>query len=428
MADRSESARAQHLVRHPHAGIDHALWLDSGVGGVHRAAACPDRFDRLTVDTLPHQGLGAWLRERTPGVHGDGHLYVVLLAYDAGRNLEHLPTTARTDPPLPDVVVARYPAWYEADDAHPATRRRGDPTAGDALDRWLDGTRAPSASSMPSVELHSSMDQAAHSAALGRILDGIRAGSLYQANVARRLSATLAPNAVPDLYERLRATNPAPYGALWALDDATWLASNSPECLLTWDPADRSVRSFPIKGTRPRGQADDEDAALARALGADEKERAEHLMIVDLVRNDLGRIAVPGSVAVADLFGVRSWPTVHHMVSEVQATAREDADLVDIVLALFPGGSITGAPKIAAMNWIGEVEGLRRGFYCGSLGVIGPDGQASFNILIRTCVAADGRLFYQTGGGIVADSDPATEWQETEIKAAALTRTLAERG
>jgi anthranilate/para-aminobenzoate synthase component I len=270
------------------------------------------------------------------------------------------------------------------------------------------------------------MDRHHHAAALGQILDGIAAGSLYQANVARRLSGPLDASALPALYRRLRATNPAPYGALWALDADTWLASNSPECLMTWDPTTRAVHSYPIKGTRPRGTTDAEDRALAESLGKDDKERAEHLMIVDLVRNDLGQIAVPGSVAVHDLFGVHRWPTVHHMVSEVAATAREDVDLVDIALSLFPGGSITGAPKIAAMTWIEAVEGLRRGFYCGSLGVIGPDGRASFNILIRTCVAADGRLFYQTGGGIVADSVPAAEWDETEVKARALLRLLGQ--
>jgi len=272
------------------------------------------------------------------------------------------------------------------------------------------------------------MDPEAHAAALGEILAGIAAGSLYQANVARRLSAELRADATPGLYLRLRATNPAPFGALWALDADTWLASNSPECLMTWDPATRAVHSYPIKGTRPRGSSAAADRALAADLEADEKERAEHLMIVDLVRNDLGRVAVAGSVGVDDLFGVRSWPTVHHMVSDVRATARDDVDLVDIALSLFPGGSITGAPKIAAMAWIEAVEGLRRGFYCGSLGVIESDGRATFNILIRTAVAADGRLFYQTGGGIVADSDPATEWQETEVKAHALTELLNPSG
>jgi len=418
---------ANRLVHHPEASKGHALWLDSGDRGVHRLAALPDRVERLSVDTLHHRGLAGWLRERLPPTEGDGHLYVVLLAYDAGRNLENIPATATIDPPLPDVILARYPAWYEAASASSTPELCGEPDAGEALHGWLLGADEGPPPPLPDLALVSSMDPACHAAALGEILDGIAAGSLYQANVARRLSAPLEAAATPTLYTRLREANPAPFGALWALDDQTWLASNSPECLLTWDPATRAVHSYPIKGTRPRGDTPGEDRALATELSSDAKERAEHLMIVDLVRNDLGRIAVPGSVSVDDLFGVRTWPTVHHMVSDVHATAREDLDLVDVALSLFPGGSITGAPKIAAMAWIEAVEGLRRGFYCGSLGVIEPDGRASMSILIRTCVAADGRLFYQTGGGIVADSDPATEWRETEVKARALTGLLRER-
>jgi anthranilate/para-aminobenzoate synthase component I len=184
------------------------------------------------------------------------------------------------------------------------------------------------------------------------------------------------------------------------------------------------MHSFPIKGTRPRGRDAAQDEALAAELLADPKDSAEHVMIVDLVRNDLGRVAVPGSVEVRGLAGLQTLPTVHHLVSDVRAVARADVDLAAALVALFPGGSITGAPKIAAMSRIERVEGLRRGFYTGSFGLVFPDGRAAFDILIRTCVVADGRLFYQTGGGIVADSDPEREWEETEHKAAALERAL----
>jgi para-aminobenzoate synthetase component 1 len=422
------SELAQRLFHRPDAAASHALWLDSGSAsaGVHRLAALPDRVTRVRVGELKHRGLGDWLRNQLPPVHGDGALYAVLLSYDAGRNLEQLPSTAAIDPSLPDVIVARYPAWYEAVDGEHPPVLRGEPAAAEELSRWVKQGEAKPLCPVPPLTLRSSMSHLEHSEALQTVLRGIAAGSLYQANVARRLSAPMAAHAVPSLYELLRDTNPAPYGALWAIDEGLWLASNSPECLLTWDPADRSVHSYPIKGTRPRGATPEEDADLARALSSDIKERAEHVMIVDLVRNDLGRIAHPGSVSVEDLFGVSSWSTVHHLVSDVRAEARQDVDLVDILLALFPGGSITGAPKIAAMKWIEAVEGLRRGFYCGSLGVIGPKGGASFNILIRTCVAAEGQLYYQTGGGIVADSDLSAEWRETEVKAQALMHALAQ--
>jgi para-aminobenzoate synthetase component I len=393
---------------------------------VHRLAALPDRVARIHIGDLAYRELGDWLRTQLPPGSGDGALYAVLLSYDAGRNLERLPATATTDPNLPDVIVARYPAWFEAADDASRPVLCGDTDAGRALEGWLSQDVATSPQPLLPLELRSSMSQQEHAEALESVLEGISAGSLYQANVARRLSGPMPSGAVTALYERLRRTNPAPFGALWALDDALWLASNSPECLLTWDPTDRSVHSYPIKGTRPRGNTPEEDTALAEALSRDAKERAEHVMIVDLVRNDLGRVACPGSVSVNDLFGVSSWSTVHHMVSDVRAVAREDVDLIDILLALFPGGSITGAPKIAAMHWIEAVEGLRRGFYCGSLGAIGPQGHASFSILIRTCVAAAGQLYYQTGGGIVADSDPSAEWRETQVKAQALLQALAQ--
>ena len=414
------------------------LWADGGAPGGdggggyapgrHLITAHPASVERLRVETLPFRGLTAWLRERLPP-RRPGHLTAVLLAYDAGRNLERLPATAREDPRLPDVVLASYPAWLSADGPDgPWVVRGEDPAARARLAACLrDGPPpdrgSPDAPAIPRA-LISSMDQASHAAALRDVLDGIAAGELYQANVARRLEAPMSPDASPALYERLRAANPAGFGVLWSLGARTWLASSSPECLLTWDPASRQAHSYPIKGTRPRGRDEAEDARLARDLAADPKERAEHLMIVDLVRNDLGRVAVPGGVSVPRLFEVQTLPTVHHLVSDVRATVREDVDLAAILAAVFPGGSVTGAPKIAAMARIERVEGLRRGFYTGSFGLVEPDGAATFSILIRTCVATDGRLLYQTGGGIVADSDPAREWEETRVTARALRRAL----
>ncbi|MGM0574497.1 MAG: anthranilate synthase component I family protein [Myxococcota bacterium] len=442
------------MFERPDAAEAHPFWADGGDGyatgpggfapGRHLLAALPDRLDRVRVEALPFRGLLPWLRERLPPTGGDGAVYAVLLAYDAGRNLERTPATAREDPPLPDVIVARYPAWLESPGPEgPWTLRGVTDEARRHLQAWLSGVKpthftlsdrpatggdaGPTASEGLPEALESTMSPAAHRVALEDVLEGIAAGDLYQANVARRLEAPMDPALTPALYRRLRRATPPAFGALWALDRETWLASASPECLLTWDPAQREAHSYPIKGTRPRGTTREEDEALGRELRADPKERAEHVMIVDLVRNDLGRVAVPGGVHVADLFGLQTLSTVHHLVSDVVADVRPDADLVDLLGALFPGGSITGAPKIAAMARIERVEGLRRGFYTGSLGVVGPDGGASFNILIRTCVAAGGRLLYQTGGGIVADSDPATEWEETEVKAAALVRALRGR-
>lgn len=423
---------AESLARRLFSADTDAFWADGGEDGgayapdEHLLAAWPDRVERIRVDALPFRGLTSWLRERLPVAAPGGPrapLTVVALAYDAGRNLERIPATAREDPVLPDVVVARYPAFLSGHGSRGPWTIHGDDAARARLVASL-GREAPAWPPAPTLTFNSSMSRSEHRAALERILEGVRAGDLYQANVARRLEARFDVAATPALYAAMRRSNPAAYGALWGLGEGRWLASSSPECLLTFDPETRAAHSYPIKGTRRRGRDAAEDAALAAELAADVKERAEHVMIVDLVRNDLGRVAEIGSVRVARLFDVMTLPTVHHLVSDVAATLRSDRDLADLVGALFPGGSITGAPKIAAMQAIEGVEALRRGLYTGSLGVVTGDGAARFNILIRTCFAAEGRLFYQTGGGIVADSDPDREWEETEAKALALTREL----
>jgi para-aminobenzoate synthetase component 1 len=412
------------------------LWADGGATepgsprcafapGSHRLAALPDAVWTAQVEGMEHRGLIPWLRDRLPR-GGEDKLYAVLLSYDAGRNLERFPSTAREAPALPDVVVARYPAWLEAPTSQgPWTLRGASGKATHALLAWMDESVPMETTTEPPTLLDSPMGPEEHRRAVQDVLEGIAAGDLYQANVARRLEGPMDPRATPSLYKRLRAASPPAFGALWRLSEGLWLASVSPERLLTWDPDTRTARSFPIKGTRPRSADPAADRRLAAELLADPKERAEHVMIVDLVRNDLGKVAKPGEVTVDTLCTVQRLPTMHHLVSDVRAVIREGVDLADLVGAVFPGGSITGAPKIAAMARIEKVEGLRRGFYTGSLGLVdGRTGCATFNILIRTCVVADGRLMYQTGGGIVADSDPGREWEETEVKASALLRSL----
>jgi para-aminobenzoate synthetase component 1 len=186
------------------------------------------------------------------------------------------------------------------------------------------------------------------------------------------------------------------------------------------------VQTRPIKGTRPRAADPARDAALVRELAASPKDRAENLMIVDLLRNDLGKSCVPGSIAVPRLFAVEHHPTVHHLVSTVTGTLRDDCDAIDLLRGCFPGGSITGAPKLRAMQIIEELEPNRRGIYCGSIGYLGFDGAMDTNIAIRTLVHAEGVARFWAGGGIVADSDCDAEYRETEHKAAALRRLLDE--
>lgn len=258
--------------------------------------------------------------------------------------------------------------------------------------------------------------------AFDRILAAIGAGEIYQANLSRRAVFSL-PGDVTDAYRRLRAVQPVPWGAF--LDFGGFaLLSNSPECFLARS-GDRIV-TRPIKGTRPRRGNEGDDAAEITALRSDPKEKAEHLMIVDLERNDLGRVARIGSVEVSGFGQIESYATVHHMVSKVAAVLKENTGLAALLRATFPGGSITGAPKLRAMEILAEVEDSARGPYCGAIGYFDGSCRMELSIAIRTAIASAGRALYSTGGGIVADSDPDREWEETELKVEALRRALAE--
>ncbi|NBB78727.1 MAG: aminodeoxychorismate synthase component I [Verrucomicrobia bacterium] len=248
----------------------------------------------------------------------------------------------------------------------------------------------------------------------------IASGDVYQVNLSQRARCTYEGDGLA-LYQALRRGNPAPYGAYLDLGD--WqLISTSPEQFLQ-KKGDR-LETRPIKGTRPRGRTPEEDRAMVAELEASEKDRAELLMIVDLERNDLGRVAEFGSVQVEGLYQIEYYARVVHQTARVKATLRKDKDIYDALEALFPGGSITGAPKVRAMEIIEVLEPTRRGAYCGSIGYIGFDGDAEFNIAIRSLHLKDGQLDYQVGGGIVWDSDPEAEYQETQDKARAIRETI----
>ncbi|MCK0532780.1 aminodeoxychorismate synthase component I [Sphingobium agri] len=254
-----------------------------------------------------------------------------------------------------------------------------------------------------------------HAERIAALLDLIQAGDLYQANLT--FAANMQFHGDPlALYARLRQRQRAPYGAI--LSTGTGLIfSFSPELFFTLKRRDIACR--PMKGTAERHLDPDADAEAARSLAADPKQRAENLMIVDLMRNDLSRVAAAGSVQVPQLFAVETYPTVHQMVSAVTARRREDVDAFDILAALFPCGSITGAPKIRAAQVIAHLEDRPRGVYTGSIGHFAPNGDASFNVAIRTLTFApkDARLTIGLGSGIVADSDPLAEWKECLTKA-----------
>lgn len=263
-----------------------------------------------------------------------------------------------------------------------------------------------------------------HAQAVKAAQDLMQEGEIYQVNLTCALHTELPAEITPeDLYERLRKKNPAPFGAFIHLDKDRFVLCQSPERFLKWDHQG-SVSTEPIKGTRPRVADPIQDQLQRADLRESIKDRAEHTMIVDLERNDLGRVCKPGSIHVSALRTLRSFPTLHHLVSIIGGQLRSDITLADLLTATFPGGSITGAPKRRAMEVIARLENHPRGIYCGALGYLSPDGSADFNLPIRTCWIDGSTLIYHAGGGIVADSTPEDEWSELWVKAQAISQAL----
>lgn len=248
----------------------------------------------------------------------------------------------------------------------------------------------------------------------------ISEGDIYQANLAQRFETGFDGDPF-ELYLRLRAINPSPFSGFLKFRDLA-IVSSSPERLVKVE--DDRIETRPIAGTRPRGKTVEEDHLLARDLLLNEKEKAEHLMLVDLERNDLGRICESGSVRVTDLMFLEKYSHVAHIVSNIQGTLKPGTAVPDILRAVFPGGTITGCPKVRCMEIIDELEPVARGPYSGSLGYIGFARYMDLNIVIRSVVVKDGRAYFHAGAGIVADSDPEREYQETLDKAAAMMAAL----
>jgi para-aminobenzoate synthetase component 1 len=387
-------------------------------------AGRPGAFDGLT------RFLGARRMDvdpETPAPFRGG--YLGWLGYDLGRHVERLPDRHGADPVMPDFVLGEYEALLVED----RVERRLFLTGGCGRSEGPSRLLARQAEALDLLAaLGDGADLAEHSPAavaggaeftreeyearVRRVLQYIAAGDVFQTNLSQRFDATLRVTPI-ELYARLRAASPNPFGAYLDLGGPRVL-SISPELFLE-RRGDRVV-TRPIKGTRPRGADADSDAALAADLLSSEKDRAELAMIVDLLRNDLGRVACTGSVEVLDERALIAHPTVHHAVATVTARVPAELHAADLVRATLPGGSITGAPKIRAMEIVEELEESRRGPYCGAAGWFGYDGDLELNILIRTVVVEGARAWFRVGGGIVADSDPALEYDETIDKARAL--------
>ena len=390
------------------------------------------------------------------------------VAYDWGLTLERLPAPRYDDLALPDVVLGIYdwvlawdhvtsrawlistgmPAEAGTDRAARARARANEVRerlAGrDLADRTgelatsgvgrdlLDGPRLhrPVAPSHvveggwwdPSFALRSSFTHRDYLAAVQRVRDYIFAGDIFQANLSQRFEAPLRGSPWA-FYSRLRRRNAAPFAAFLETPDAS-VISASPERFLHVTRGG-FVETRPIKGTRPRGVGPEHDAALGQALAESAKDRAENLMIVDLMRNDLSRVCAPGTVRVSELFSLERYATVHHLVSTVIGQLEPGYDSLHLLRYAFPGGSITGAPKLRAMEIIAELEPSQRSVYCGSIGYFSLTGDVDTSIAIRTAIVRDGRVYFSAGGGIVADSDPEQEYRETLDKARALIDALA---
>jgi para-aminobenzoate synthetase component I len=338
------------------------------------------------------------------------------LSYDLGREIEALPTIAGDDLGLPALALGRYEVYLEFDHLRREVNLRGEGEAGHLLRALERAGRVDVPDDRRPGLWESSLPRADYERAVRRVVDYIRAGDVFQVNLTHRLSSPWSGDPFA-LYGRLRQTSPAPFMALVRLGGVD-VVSASPERFLRRRGGLLETR--PIKGTRPRGRSSREDRALAADLRESAKDRAENIMIVDLARNDLGRVCRYGSVRARRLCALERHPGVHHLVSVVEGGLERGVGLAEIVRATFPPGSVTGAPKIRAMEIIEELEPVRRGVYCGSMGWIGPGDDLELSVSIRTFIAAAGRLDLHVGGAVVADSEPAAEWRETMHKAARL--------
>jgi aminodeoxychorismate synthase component I len=386
-------------------------------------------------------------RHAVPGIVGRPVPFlgggVGYFGYEAGRLIEELPQRAADDLGLPTVSFAFYDSLLAHDHAADrsylsvigrgpadrAARRRAERVH----DCWLGRLGAfeaepppprpvPAGRPVPPVPVRAHFDAAAYGRLVETARQHILAGDVFEVCTTHRLESPFAGDPW-HLYQELRRLNPAPFAAYLHLPEAQVVCS-SPERFLRLG-ADRIAESRPIKGTRPRGRTAEEDERLFHELAHSAKDRAENLMIVDLVRSDFGRVCKLRSVQVPELLAVERYATVFQLVSTVRGELEEGRSGLDLVRACFPGGSMTGAPKIEAMKIIDRLEPVQRGIYSGALGYLDFAGPLDLNIVIRTIVVKGGRAYYNVGGAVVADSDPTEEYQETQVKAQALIAALA---
>lgn len=399
---------------------------------------CRDGVATLDGRNLPGSGLEAlraclapYRTARDPDLPDFAGGAIGYVAYDLGAALERVAPPARRAGLCDDIAFNLYDTVLSIDHATGRCRLLAtgfpetDPAAREARARarlaqftrlLAEARPSPAPAAQGPLEWRSNFSQAAYEAAVERVRAYIRAGDIYQANIAQRFEADLPEGFDPlKLYRRLRATNPATFGAYLDFGPLR-IASSSPERFLKL--SGRAIETRPIKGTVRRVTDPEADARLGEALQANPKERAENIMIVDLLRNDLSRICEPHSVRVPVLCGLESYASVHHLVSVVTGTLKPGLDALDLIAATFPGGSITGAPKLRAMDIITEIEGDARELYCGAIGALGFEGDLDTAIAIRTVFMDARTAVLQAGGGVTLLSEPGPEYEETLTKAA----------
>ncbi|MFV8433865.1 aminodeoxychorismate synthase component I [Vibrio owensii] len=359
-------------------------------------------LDELQQQLLPNLELGAeWDLPFVGGALG-------YFSYDLGRRVESIPELATKDLQTPDMAVGLYEWALVVDHKLEKACVVGQNT--EQAWQWLNSQSLDDVEDFKLIgDWQSNMTQASYASRFDRVQEYLLSGDCYQINLAQRFNASYQGSEW-QAYTKLEAANQAPFSAFIRMPNSA-IISVSPERFL--ELKDNVIETKPIKGTRPRSQNAELDQANARDLQTAEKDQAENLMIVDLLRNDIGRVASPGSVHVPKLFDIESFPAVHHLVSTIRADLDTQYSAADLLRACFPGGSITGAPKVRAMQIIEELEPHRRSAYCGSIGYISRHGRMDTSITIRTLVAEDNKLYAWAGGGIVADSDCAAEYQET---------------
>lgn len=389
--------------------------------------------------------LSRYHRPALPGLPPFQGGFLGFFAYDLGRLIEKIPDVKPDDIGTPDMWLGLYTSVLAFDHLYDRAyafvnrldvseaevqreferlSRLAQGRRGPTIDTdWMgfDGTSAPSFDGRV-ISLESNFTRERYCEMVKKAREYIFAGDIFQVNLSQRFEATFeAPFNPWHLYRRLREINPAPFAAYLNCADFM-VASSSPERFLRL--TGRTVETRPIKGTRPRGRNPEEEKMLRRQLENSEKDRAELLMIVDLERNDIGRVCKYGSVKVPELFTIETYPTVFHLVATVTGELEEGKGFVELLKACFPGGSITGAPKVRAMEIIEELEPVKRGIYTGSIGYIDLSGACDLNIVIRTLVIKGRKAYLQVGGGIVADSDPELEYEETIAKGRAFLKLL----